>query len=101
MTSLFQVHLRGSQNPQYYSNLCLGSFFLLIHVIAVAGTMIELIFWVRLKLESRIKVQMAINGSNRTLNRRSAATPITDRITQSGIKWIRLIGQGRKAFCRL
>ena len=72
--------------------------FLLIQVIAVAGTIMELIFWVRLKLESLIRVQMAIIGSNRTLKSNRATTPITDSIAQSGTKWIKLIGQGMNAF---
>ena len=52
-------------------------FFRLIHVIAVAGTMIDEIFWVRLKLESLIRVQMAMIGSKRTLNSNRAITAIT------------------------
>ena len=72
--------------------------FLLIHVIAVAGTMIELSFCVILRLESLIKVQHAMTGSKKTLIKRSPIIPITVRMTQSGTKCIRLIGHGKKAF---
>ena len=50
--------------------------FLLIHVIAVAGSMAELSFWVRLRLESLIKVQHAMTGSKNTLIKSKPITPI-------------------------
>ena len=60
--------------------------FLLIQVIAVAGTITELIFCVRLRLESLIGVQQAITGSKKTLISRRPIIPITVKITQSGTK---------------
>ena len=54
--------------------------FLFIQVIAVAGTITELIFCVRLRLESLINVQMAITGSKKTLISRRPITRVCPRL---------------------